>query len=85
MDCSVQRRRAITGYTVTSSPGGFTATGATSPLTVTGLTDGTPYTFTVTATNSVGTGPASLAVAQRDPSRGTDGAWCADRRERNSG
>jgi hypothetical protein len=28
---------AITGYTVTSSPGGFTASGASSPLTVTGL------------------------------------------------
>lgn len=50
---------AITSYKVTSSPGGFTATNATSPVTVTGLTDGTSYTFTVTATNSVGTGPAS--------------------------
>jgi len=28
---------AITGYTVTSSPGGITATGTASPLTVTGL------------------------------------------------
>ncbi|HEY5051603.1 MAG TPA: fibronectin type III domain-containing protein [Acidothermaceae bacterium] len=50
----------ITNYTVLSSPGGFMATGATSPLTVTGLTDGTSYTFTVTATNGVGTGAASL-------------------------
>jgi hypothetical protein len=52
---------AITGYTVTSSPGGFTATGVSSPLTVTGLTNGTSYTFTVKATNSVGTGAASSA------------------------
>jgi hypothetical protein len=49
----------ITGYTVTSSPGGFTATGTSSPITVVGLVDNTTYTFTVTATNMVGIGPAS--------------------------
>ena len=43
---------AITSYTATSSPGGFTATGSSSPLVVTGLTNGTAYTFTVTATSS---------------------------------
>jgi len=52
---------AITGYTVTSSPGGLTATGASSPLNVTGLTNGTAYTFSVTATNAIGTGTASAA------------------------
>lgn len=52
---------AITGYTVTSSPGGLTATGASSPLTVTGLTNGTAYTFSVTATNAIGTSAASAA------------------------
>ncbi len=52
---------AITGYTVTSSPGGFIGTGAASPITVTGLTNGTAYTFNVTATNSAGTGAASAA------------------------
>jgi hypothetical protein len=48
-------------YTVTSSPGGFTATGASSPLTVTGLQSNVAYTFTVTATNFVGTTSASSA------------------------
>ena len=47
---------AITSYTVTSSPGGKTATGTSSPITVTGLANGTTFTFTVTATNSLGTG-----------------------------
>ncbi|MEL4431905.1 beta strand repeat-containing protein, partial [Shewanella mangrovisoli] len=50
---------AITGYTVTSTPGGAVQAGATSPITVTGLTNGTQYTFTVTATNGSGTGMAS--------------------------
>ena len=50
----------ITGYTVTSSPGGMAATGIASPLTVTGLTNGTAYTFSVTASNSAGAGPSSL-------------------------
>ena len=52
---------SITGYTVTSNPGGFTGTGPGSPITVTGLTNGVSYTFTVTATNSAGTGAASAA------------------------
>ena len=51
---------AITGYTATSTPGGQTCTTAgTLSCAVGGLANGTPYTFTVTATNAAGTGPAS--------------------------
>jgi uncharacterized protein (TIGR02145 family) len=49
----------ITGYTVTSDPGGLTANGSASPITVTGLTNATAYTFTVTAKNAIGTSAKS--------------------------
>ena len=51
----------ITNYTVTSAPGGLTGACSSSPCTVTGLSNGTPYTFTVVATNSEGDSAASAA------------------------
>jgi hypothetical protein len=62
---------AIIDYTVTSSPGGFTATTSGLSTTVTGLTNGTAYTFTVKARNSVGLSAASAASAAVTPSAPT--------------
>jgi LPXTG-motif cell wall-anchored protein len=68
---------AITGYTVTATDtttpgnGGQTATGTGSPLTVTGLTNGDTYTFTVTASNAIGTGAPSQASNAVTPAKPT--------------
>jgi len=61
---------AITGYTVTSSPAGGTDSNAGTTATshvVTGLTNGTEYTFTVTASNTVGTSVDSTASSPVTP------------------
>jgi len=55
----------ITGYTAISSAGSFPCTG--SPCVVTGLTNGVTYSFTVTATNAIGTGQASSPPADATP------------------
>ena len=55
-------------YTATSSPGGFTGSGASSPVTVGGLTNGTSYTFIVTAVTNYGvSSDASSASAAATP------------------
>jgi len=61
----------ISGYTVTSTPGGFTCT-TTGALTckVTGLTNKIGYTFKVKAKNIAGTGPESSASKTIIPRQG---------------
>lgn len=59
---------AITNYTVTTSPADVAPVNGAGPsIVVTGLTNGQPYTFTVTASNLAGTGPASSASASAIP------------------
>jgi hypothetical protein len=59
--------RSISTYTATSTPGGFTCSSSTTSCTVTGLSNGTAYSFAVTATTSFGTSSASSSSAAVTP------------------
>lgn len=53
--------KAITSYSVVSSPSSLTGTGASSPITVSGLAQGVAYTYSVAAINANGTSSYSSA------------------------
>lgn len=63
----------ITGYIVTSNPGGIMATGTGTTIAVTGLSNGTAYTFTVRAINAAGNSPGSAASGEVVPYRPSGG------------
>src|SRR5205823_11680167 len=69
---AVEGASPIASYTVLATPGGATASTSapSTSLTIAGLTNGTTYTFTVTATNNDVTGPASAASAPVTPQAG---------------
>ena len=58
----------ITAYTVTSLPGNITSTTTDHSISITGLNNGVSYTFTVTASNSVGESDPSIASNSITPS-----------------
>jgi hypothetical protein len=65
---------AITGYVIKPSKGSAVSVGNVSTDTVNGLRNGTAYSFTVSAVNSVGIGPNSAASNSVTPAKATSKA-----------
>ena len=68
----------ITGYVITPSSGSAVTVGNVTSDNITGLANGTAYTFTVAATNAIGTGAASTAsntVTPEAPPTAPPGYW----------
>ena len=63
---------AISGYTVTGSKPNIVNFGTTSPVYISGLTNDSPYTFTMTATNIITTSAASNISAVVRPTNTFD-------------
>lgn len=57
----------VTGYRVSSSPGGRQVTGPSSPLQLDGLTPGGTYVFEIVAVNGVGPGAPTRSASVRLP------------------
>jgi hypothetical protein len=68
---------SVTPYSGTAALTPTTVTGSPPPssATITGLTDGTAYTFVVTATNAIGTSAPSVPSNSITPSTAPQGQW----------
>jgi hypothetical protein len=67
----------ITGYTVTATPGGKTCITLTLHCAITALKSSLLYSFSVTATNLVGTGPSSVASSAYPATSAKLSIWAA--------
>jgi surface antigen len=72
----------VTSFTATAAPGGKSVTGTASPLTITGLDADTLYSFTLTATNAVGSSAPSAPITAKTSTASFTTTWSAQERPR---